>query len=350
MIPMLFQNLSLQLKLAHPHDLLSRYFFDDTEIFANLLENYGKTPVIRLLDLKSLKCESPTIIDNQLEEVIGDLLYSTKFKNGNHSKVFLFFEHQSTKISQFWISCLKKILKFYEQFASNPKNAIGKGGKFPYPIVVILYNGDTPWGDFTQLKDMLSLPPEVDRDLLWFPVIMIDLTQIKLEDIIGMPPLKALLESLKTAKSGELQNRFDHIIGHFNTVKDDPRTKNWINAITNYTLTITELTKEFVIKSISKLFGKKEAEKMFMSTLEKNYLEGQLEGERKGEIKGEIKGKLEGKKDAVLKLLQARFKKVPDLISRAVNLYSDQIALDSLLVQAATCETLAEFQQNLAHI
>ncbi|MDR2344875.1 MAG: hypothetical protein LBE18_02415, partial [Planctomycetaceae bacterium] len=51
----------------------------------------------------------------------------------------------------------------------------------------------------------------------------------------------------------------------------------------------------------------------------------------------------------VLDILHARFKKVPPPISRAVSSYRDSIALKSLLIQAATCKTLDEFEQDLAY-
>ncbi|MDR2706521.1 MAG: hypothetical protein LBC02_12140 [Planctomycetaceae bacterium] len=47
----LFSNLTVQTKLAHPHDLLTRYFLIDIELFTCLLERYGGTRVIRLIDL-----------------------------------------------------------------------------------------------------------------------------------------------------------------------------------------------------------------------------------------------------------------------------------------------------------
>ncbi|MDR1271248.1 MAG: hypothetical protein LBK82_17190, partial [Planctomycetaceae bacterium] len=40
-----FPQIPVPIQLAHPHDLLTRYFLIDVELFAGLLENYGREPL-----------------------------------------------------------------------------------------------------------------------------------------------------------------------------------------------------------------------------------------------------------------------------------------------------------------
>jgi hypothetical protein len=74
-----------------------------------------------------------------------------------------------------------------------------------------------------------------------------------------------------------------------------------------------------------------------MSTLEEQY------------VKGEINGKIKTSVSMILKILNNRFRKVPDSIIRSLNLYTDLIALDSLAESALNCETLEDFEQDLAY-
>ncbi|MDR2641261.1 MAG: hypothetical protein LBC74_00540 [Planctomycetaceae bacterium] len=83
------------------------------------------------------------------------------------------------------------------------------------------------------------------------------------------------------------------------------------------------------------------ANEMVNSTLGILYNEGKVEGIAEGMAKG--------KAEAILKILERRFRKIPDSISSVVNSYRDLIALESLLYQAIDCESLEEFEQNLAH-
>jgi hypothetical protein len=341
----IFPKSPAEFEIAHPHDLLTRRFLIDNELMASMLEHYDNTGLVQLLNLKALRCESPITIDYTLQEVIGDLRFSTKFKNGTFSKVFLFFEHQSKKIRLFSFNCLRKILEFYEECAANPQNAITKDGKFPYPLVVVLYHGNIPWNELIQIKDLIAVPPGVNSCVLWFPIILIDLSKIQRDELQGHPALIALFDTLQSYSSGDLAESFDRIIEHLAPVKNDARCYGWANSLTRHFLSTTKSNKEVAVRTVSKILNQTEAKKMVMSTLEELYVKGTKEGQREGKREGEVK---RGISD-VLKILNIRFKKVPQPILRAVSLYKDPIALESLLEQAATCKTLAEFERDLAH-
>ncbi|MDR2754516.1 MAG: DUF4351 domain-containing protein [Planctomycetaceae bacterium] len=76
---------------------------------------------------------------------------------------------------------------------------------------------------------------------------------------------------------------------------------------------------------------------MIMSTMEELYTNGRIEGEVEISIKN------------ILKLLNKRFKRVPESISSAVNSYTDIVELDSLFDRALECKTLAEFEEGLVY-
>ncbi|MDR2440378.1 MAG: Rpn family recombination-promoting nuclease/putative transposase [Planctomycetaceae bacterium] len=351
-----FPKVTVRIELAHPHDLIVRYFLMDIELFTSLLEHYGDQGIIRLIDFGSLRCESPTTIDDHLQEVIGDLRFSAKFKAGGYSKVFFFFEHQSKKVKRFCIRCLRKLLEFYEECETTLKN-VTRNGKYPYAFVLVLYHGKIPWNQLLQMGDLVSLPPGANRHYLSFPVVLIDLSRIPHEKLEGHPALVALLDMLQSASLGKLPESFDRIVGYFEEVKTDPRTYGWLNSITRYFLAVTKTSTEVVARAISKVLDKQETEKMITSTMEELFVQGEKEGEKRGEIRGEIRGEKRGEKRGeikgrilvILKILNKRFKKVPNSIVKSLNSYTDPIALDSLAELALDCETLTEFECELVH-
>jgi hypothetical protein len=349
----LFPNISIGFELAHPHDLLARYFLIDKELMASMLEHYDGTGIVRALDLRALRCESPITIDCNLQEVISDLRFSTKFKNGDYSKVFLFFEHQSKKIRLYSLHCLRKILEFYEEWAADPKNAIAEGGKFPYPLVVILYHGNISWRELLQIANLIAVPQGVDDKVLWFQSILIDLSKIRCEELQGHPALIALFDTLQSYSEGKLPESLERIVGHFEEIKTDPRTTGWRNSIIRYAMATAKINAKIIVREFSKIFNKKEIENMVMSTMEELYtngkLEGRLEGKLEGKLEGELKGETKKAIQSVLRLLNKRFHKVPESISHTVNSYTDLIVLDSLFDRAWECKTLAEFEQDLVH-
>jgi predicted transposase/invertase (TIGR01784 family) len=331
-----FPKIPVPIQLAHPHDLLTRFFLFDAELFAGLLENYGNTGVIRQIDRDSLRNETPTTVNYHLQEVIGDLRYSAKFNTGGLSKVFLFFEHQSTKVKRFCLRCLRKLLEFYES-CEGSSELLCDDGKFPYAVVVLLYHGETLWDVLQQMSDLVLLPAGAERQFLSFPVVVIDLSKIPKEELKGHPALMALLDALQSASEGKLAENFSRIVGYFETINDDPRTYGWLNAITHYFFAVTKADEEIVTATVSKILDKQETEKMVMSTMEELFTKGKLEGKLESEIK------------SVLTTLKKRFKIVPKSISQSVNSYKDPMALESLFELAMDCETLEEFEQGLAH-
>jgi hypothetical protein len=62
---------------------------------------------------------------------------------------------------------------------------------------------------------------------------------------------------------------------------------------------------------------------------------------------GEAKGEAKAGREIILESLRERFGKVPKHIERAINQMNDPIALKSLAVRTANCETLAEFTEEL---
>ena len=62
-----------------------------------------------------------------------------------------------------------------------------------------------------------------------------------------------------------------------------------------------------------------------------------------GEARGEARGKTEQGRSTLLKILRARFKRVPRDVESTISKMIDPVALDSWAVHAATCEAMDEF-------
>ena len=324
-------------ELAHPHDLLARYFLVDPELTADLLTYYIDSEVVSLLDLEQLRCESPVNVDKNLIEVIGDLRFSTVFKRTERqSNVFVFLEHQSTVDDLICLRVLDYIIKSYWEYIDTLKQAEkGCPKSLPCPIAVILYHGKKPWKMLKRMRDLIDSVPGFPKDLLDFPIFLIDLPRIPPEQLKGHPALVALLETLQLGSVGKLEAGFDRVAGRLTAVRNDPRAPGWMKALVKYTISLCRIGQEAIYNAYHKILNEREARKMAMSTAQELRLEG------------EAKGKAEGKKEAILDCLSARFGKVPKTIRDTVNSYSDLIALKSLVGFAGTCESLDDFADGL---
>ncbi|MDR1923350.1 MAG: hypothetical protein LBQ66_03155 [Planctomycetaceae bacterium] len=97
---------------------------------------------------------------------------------------------------------------------------------------------------------------------------------------------------------------------------------------------------------------------MIMSIFDEKILEGEIKGEIKGKAKGRIEGKIEGEIEgqakgeakAVVAILNERFKSVPRPIHKKVEAIREQrdtSKLLSLVLAAATCKSIKDFQNAL---
>jgi len=320
-------------ELAHPHDLLTRSILVDPELAGSLLENYIDSGVVTLLDLTLLRCESPVYVDKNLEETIGDLRFSTVFKNTQQqSNVFVFVEHQSTVDDLICLRALDSIVKScWDYIDTQKQKGKGRPKSFPCPIVVILYHGKHPWGTLKRMRDLIDSIPGFPKDLLDFPIFLIDLSQIPPEQLKGHPALQALLETLQLGSQEKLESGFDGAMSRLMAVRDDIRAPRWMGAFVRYAVSLCRIGQQAIINAFSKILDEKEAEKMAMSTMQELLNEGEIKGE----------------KNATLRILEARFGKVPQTISDAVNAYNDLTAMQSLSVLAGTCKSLDEFKDAL---
>ncbi|MDR1533748.1 MAG: hypothetical protein LBU64_01415, partial [Planctomycetota bacterium] len=80
---------------------------------------------------------------------------------------------------------------------------------------------------------------------------------------------------------------------------------------------------------------------------EEGEIRGKAEGLVEGMAKGKVEGKVEGQIQGILRVLATRFASAPDDIRRAVEAKTELSALETLLIHAATCDTLDDFRRKL---
>jgi len=101
-----------------------------------------------------------------------------------------------------------------------------------------------------------------------------------------------------------------------------------------------EVMKELYMRRKRGVILTEEIDAAFEAKFGKTY---RAQGEAIGEARGVAIGEARGKVEAVLKILRARFHRVPKDAEKAIRQMIDPIASDSWAVHAATCESMDEF-------
>lgn len=295
------------------------------------------------MDLQHITCESPISVDEDLVETLGDLRYMTRFKGTKQlSRVFVLVEHQSKSERFFCLRAIEYICKAFWQYLSSPKAS--EGGKpklLPYPVVVVLYHGKKPWGKLHSISELIFSVPGVNLNILQLPICLIDLPRIPAAQLKGNPVVRALLDSLQSASSKTLGERYEEIASGLKVIKKDPRAGSWARILTNYALSQSSIKggMDAILRVYRSVCTEKEAEKMAMTTAEELRLQGVAAGKAEGKVEGMVV--------IILDILTDRFGKIPASLEKKINTIKDSARLSGLGKRAETCKTLDDFKKTL---
>jgi hypothetical protein len=208
-------------------------------------------------------------------------------------------------------------------------------------MAIIIHHGETRFTGSVELDELFYDLPEIRDFLPKMKAILVDLSVMEESAVPSdpnVPELKAVLMILKVIFSKEVGVKAKEVFEELKPYSDDPKYRYLIRLICVYLASSAKHLKnkyadlKQVIQTIA---GEKE-----MSTLYELWT-------AEGRAEGEVRGKAEFGRNAVLKVLRKRFEQVPERIEVAVQQMNDPIALDSLNVHAATCQTLDEFAEAL---
>ncbi len=182
---------------------------------------------------------------------------------------------------------------------------------------------------------MVARVPGTERFIPKFEYDLIDLPALSVRELGDVPLLRVILELLKRATDGTLDDVRSQILEPLVAIRDDDETRYWIQRILRYmddvlTQQKKHLTREKVDQMIQPIYHERSED------MAKTFF-GQIEAQ----------GKAEGTKEVILSLLDARFHRMPEHIEAEIRAMRDLTALKSLAVHAATCQSLEEFEKYL---
>jgi predicted transposase YdaD len=221
----------------------------------------------------------------------------------------------------------------------------------PAPLLIVLHNGSKPIINKPMLDEYIAKVVGTKRFIPKFDYIMVDLSVLTPDEFGTAPLLRVILELLKRATDGTLYDVRKQILEPLATIRDDEKTRYWIQQILRYMDKAIknkkkELTPETIDEVIKPIY-KERSTKMSLTFLEKLEAQGRAEGKMEGRREGKMEGKIEGKHEMILAVLQDKFTKIPVRIETAIREINDPIALKSLCVHAFSCRTLKEFAEDL---
>ena len=326
------------------HDQFVKAVFAHTELVAGLLRQYAEPTLLKQLDLRKIKLEPTHFVGEEGRERIADMIYSIPLKKGRGTTEVIFvFEHKSERRRSLGLQLLKYLTSSWNRIFSAAANRESDDFFLPAPLLIVLHNGPKPLIDKPTLEKMVAKVAGTERFIPKFEFDIIDLPALRVEDLGDAPLLRVILELLKRATDGTLNDVQTQILEPLAAIRDDAQTRYWIQRILQYMDNLQaqkykRMTRKQVGQIIQPVYKERSddmTKTLFEEIEETGYTRGVAIGEARGEARGEAK--------AVLTVLRTRFGKVPKGIESEVRKMTDPTALESWLVYATTCKSLDEF-------
>ena len=320
-------------------DSFVKRMFGQVVVFIDFLLHYADKRFVAEIDVKKTEPAPTHYIGQKGDERIIDMVFRCPLKDGGGSLMaVIVFEHQSKS--------LKEIPQKLHKYISAIWDAEKKEGKpLSAPYLIVLRTGKKPHrGRYPTMAD--SLPKGRDGKPLGKAVEVeydvVDLPNWNFSKLVGGTVLRLVLGML-LKMTGDNPDEFPEALKPLSEITDEKQqielTKELIDfvdrAFAAHNRRVDEATWH---KALHPIFKGKER------TMIKTMFE---EREDIGRAEGRIEGEAKGKADTLLKILRAKFDKIPKATEQAISQMTDPIALDSWAIHAATCQSMEEFAQAL---
>jgi hypothetical protein len=331
-------------ELTLTHDGYFRETFQTQRIATAILRKALPTETIASIDLDGLTVEERSLGDDMFKDSAADVIYKVPIKKtAGHVNFFTVIEHKSYQdlltIFQLWGYVFRICLR--ELRAAEKRGEVDADYRLPPVVAIIIHHGDTRFQGVTELAELFYPLPGLEQYLPRLRVILFDLSAIADDDPIlndpEVPELKVVLMVLKTIfrYDGEVALTLSDVLCALKPYSDDPETRRIIRATWFYLANNARYLRENP-EALSGIFREVITGENEMRTIAEVL-----------EARGEARGEAKAGRNMVLAILEDRFGEIPQEMVDTVNSYSDQIALKSLAVRAASSKTLDEFKEGL---
>ena len=318
------------------YDTFAKRMFERILVFVDFLLHYADPEFVAEIDLQKIKPAPTHYIGKDGKERILDLVFQCPLKSGGGSLMaVIIFEHQSRD--------LKEIPRKLHRYISAIWDAERKAGKknLSAPYFLVLRTGEKAHrGDYPTMADLLPKGRD-GKPLGHVPEIrykVVDLPAWDFKNLVGGPVLRLALGMLHKMTGGR-EDEFPEALLPLREITDQEEKIELTNELLQFVETAfaahnRELDEATVDEALKPIY--KDWERTMIKTLsERKYDEGRAEGEVKAG------------KNMVLKLLRAKFRRVPTGVEKAILSMTDPTALESLAARILECGSMDEFAEEL---
>lgn len=260
-------------KLIKKHDEISKKFLTDPESAKLFLELYLDKKVLAKCNIKTLKIESGSYIDDDLRKRFSDIVYKLELKDKTSCVyVYVLVEHQSSAEKLMPL----RILRYQLEIIQNHIDKHKVDDNLPLVVPIVFYNGtDSPYPYTKDIRELFADKVLIDSISLG-KFDLVDLTVMPENKILQHKQLAVLEMCLKHIKARDFNTVFTHILKAMLTAHEYHMGKSLLNSSLTYLIDAREG------RDLQKLFSEliiqiPEYKEDIMSYAEELRLEGKKE-------------------------------------------------------------------------
>ena len=322
--------------IRNPHDLFFRETFSRIEITHDFIENYLPAEVVAILNLDTLEPQKDSFVDEELREHFSDLLYRVQQKNGHEANVDLLLEHKSSPDVLVAFQLLRYMVRIWERAQRE------KVKPLPPVIPIVVCHGHEKWQVSENFTGLFEGPEALRPFWPNFRYNLQDLNQLDEAGLRGNLLLKAALLTLMRSFDPALPDQLADIFRYVAGLSDRNMAIEFLQIVVIYISVVAkDVTAEQVSNAIDAAF-KDDGGTIMGGFVEELIEQGKQEGIKVGKQEGQ-----QALRDATLNLLRLRFDAVSPSVTNRLTQVTDLEVLGKLNNQAATAETLTDFEQYL---
>ena len=307
-----------------PHDRFIRDIFSHPEVAEEFFAQNLPTPLLPLVNLKTLKPCKESFVGEDLRMQSVDLLFSVEI-NARPGYIYTLVEHQSSPNPLMCLRVLKYMVRIQEEHLKRVHHETGKKPKtLPAVLPFVLYTGKKPWRSSMHFFDLFGLEKDLVTRLFMTTFPLLDVTALSEEGLEKPSLLNASLLAMKYIRQLRQNPKLlERIVENASFVEKQGKT-DYASSIMTYVASVgdfndKERLKELVMSTFTGEFAMN-----LLAQFEKDGLEkGRIEGLQTGLEKGRMEGLEKGVEKVALNLLEKGMS--VEFIEEATGLSADRI-------------------------
>ncbi|MGC4118293.1 MAG: Rpn family recombination-promoting nuclease/putative transposase [Myxococcales bacterium] len=280
-------------------------------------------------------------VDPELRQSHSDLLFRMALRGGGSLYVYCLVEHKSSPDPRIGWQLLRYLTRIWERLDRKNK----RRGKLPPIVPLVVYHGREKWSAPKRFTVMVDAPPEMLPVLLDFPYGFVDLHTMDEQALSKNVVLRVGLLVLKYAMVEFESAPIDLVAGFLSELRKAGCSEEFLVQVASYIWRAYEaMDKGSVVEAARRAMPEKEDEMVSIfarELLAEGEAKGLAKGRAEGRAEGRVEGRAEGMAGALVRILEARFGRVPERHQKAIAsgaLEDLQVWLD----RAATAQALED--------